>query len=295
MFTDNVVGTQQGMSISRTRVGWMRIGAGVLDFIILSCLQIWISSIFGIINPSGDEHLIDWDGFSFSLSGLATLNSLWLFVIVFLYFFLQEALVGTTPGKLFFGLYVARPDGGRVTVTAALVRNVMRFVDSLPMLYMVGLVSCLFSPTFQRLGDRMAHTTVVPIKAARASVQMQRIILRRYAFLCLGILVLVGVCLNYVYYHRPPLIVQSWANTNNSYSFHSANTVPACGKVTQNSGDLVLNRHIQLLNIRTPEWHNDTVVYPIEYADQVRCSATVTLHWHGFLKGWSVANVELNS
>jgi uncharacterized RDD family membrane protein YckC len=197
MFTDNAVGTKQGNSISRTRIAWMRIGAGITDFIILSCLQIWISSIFGVINPSGDEHLIDWNGFSFSLSGLATLSSLWLFAIVFLYFFIQEALVGTTPGKLFFGLYVASSDGGRVTVTAALLRNMVRFIDSLPILYIVGLISSLLSPTFQRLGDRVAHTTVVPIKAARASDQIQCTIFRRYACLCLGVLVFVGVIIGH--------------------------------------------------------------------------------------------------
>ncbi|GCE30805.1 hypothetical protein KDA_62890 [Dictyobacter alpinus] len=295
MLTDSVVGTKRESSVSRTRIIWMRIGAGVIDFIILSCLQIWISSIFGIINPTSDEHLIDWDGFSFSLSGLATIQSFWLLLAAFLYFFLQEALVWTTPGKLLFGLHVVNIRGGQVPITAILLRNVLRFIDALPIFYIVGLISGLMSPAFQRLGDRVAHTTVFPIKSTEPSIYTQRRMLKRYALFCVLLLVFVGICLNYRYYYRPQSVVQSWVNINNSYTFHSTATVPPCGKVTQGAGDFVLNRHIKLLDIKTPEWHNDTVVYPIEYVDQIRCSATITLHWNGILNGWAVSAVKIDS
>lgn len=42
-------------------------------------------------------------------------------------------------------------------------RNLLRFVDSLPVFYFVGGLVCWFSPKFQRLGDIAANTVVVRI------------------------------------------------------------------------------------------------------------------------------------
>lgn len=78
-----------------------------------------------------------------------------------LYFALFEAYSnGATPGKKRMGIRVVEHDGGPLGLEAALVRNLVRFVDSLPF-YGFGLVSCLLSPEFQRLGDRVAGTLVV--------------------------------------------------------------------------------------------------------------------------------------
>ncbi|MGK0220496.1 MAG: putative RDD family membrane protein YckC [Planctomycetota bacterium] len=89
-----------------------------------------------------------------------------LLIVVFfgewLYFALFEAYMGgATPGKKRMGIYVVEHDGGPVGLEAALVRNLVRFVDTLPLFYGFGLMSCLSSPDFQRLGDRVAGTMVV--------------------------------------------------------------------------------------------------------------------------------------
>ena len=78
------------------------------------------------------------------------------------YDILFEALgSGRTPGKRASGLRVLRADGAPEDVVASLVRNVLRFVDGLPLLYVPGVVSILVTRRNQRLGDLAAGTIVV--------------------------------------------------------------------------------------------------------------------------------------
>lgn len=68
---------------------------------------------------------------------------------------------GSTPGKKAMGLMVLHDDGTPVRWTAALVRNLLRAVDFLPLAYGFGLMACLLSRDFKRLGDIAAGTVVV--------------------------------------------------------------------------------------------------------------------------------------
>lgn len=96
-------------------------------------------------------------------TGFAVLMLL-LFAGEWLYFAGYEAFrSGATPGKRRMGIKVVQSDGGPVSIEAALVRNLVRFADTLPFAYGAGLVSCLSSSTFQRLGDRVAGTLVVHV------------------------------------------------------------------------------------------------------------------------------------
>lgn len=78
---------------------------------------------------------------------------------------------GTTPGKRAFGLAVLNDNGTPVTFGASVIRNLLRVVDFLPMLYAFGLLSMLLNRDFKRLGDLAAGTIVVyrdrpPVRAA---------------------------------------------------------------------------------------------------------------------------------
>lgn len=78
------------------------------------------------------------------------------------YFAAWEALWhGQTPGKRAVGLRVLRADGSPVTATEALLRNILRLVDLLPVLGLVGIVSILATRRDQRIGDLAAGTVVV--------------------------------------------------------------------------------------------------------------------------------------
>lgn len=68
---------------------------------------------------------------------------------------------GQTPGKRAVGLRVLRADGSPVTATEALLRNILRLVDLLPVLGLVGIVSILATRRDQRVGDLAAGTVVV--------------------------------------------------------------------------------------------------------------------------------------
>lgn len=90
------------------------------------------------------------------------LAALLLFLVQWWYMVLFEVLnQGRTPGKQWLGLCVVHDDGTPVGWGASLTRNLLRFVDLLPVGYCLGLVSCLSNPAFKRLGDLAAGTLVV--------------------------------------------------------------------------------------------------------------------------------------
>ena len=83
-------------------------------------------------------------------------------IIYFLYHPLLEALMhGQTPGKRMAGVRIVNRDGGIPSVGAILIRNAFRLIDSLPVLYLVGLVTCFFSAQRVRIGDMAAGTLLI--------------------------------------------------------------------------------------------------------------------------------------
>jgi len=77
---------------------------------------------------------------------------------------------GATPGKKALGLRVVNDDGTPVDTAAAVIRNLLRAVDFLPLMYGVGLVSMLVNREFKRLGDLVAQTVVVYRDEARPAI-----------------------------------------------------------------------------------------------------------------------------
>jgi uncharacterized RDD family membrane protein YckC len=80
----------------------------------------------------------------------------WFYPVVF-----EVQRGGATPGKRRLGLAVLHRDGTPVGWTASLVRNLVRFVDFLPVAYGFGLLTMLADREFRRLGDLAAGTLVV--------------------------------------------------------------------------------------------------------------------------------------
>ena len=68
---------------------------------------------------------------------------------------------GRTPGKRWSSLRVVGDDGSPVTFRASALRNVLRLVDILPAMYLVGTVAIFATRNNQRLGDIAAGTLVV--------------------------------------------------------------------------------------------------------------------------------------
>jgi uncharacterized RDD family membrane protein YckC len=73
---------------------------------------------------------------------------------------------GQTFGKRLLRLRVVDVQGLRLQPSQVVVRNLLRFVDSLPAFYLVGGVAGLLNRRGQRLGDLAANTLVVRVPAS---------------------------------------------------------------------------------------------------------------------------------
>jgi uncharacterized RDD family membrane protein YckC len=70
---------------------------------------------------------------------------------------------GQTLGKRLLRLRVMDARGLTLRFSQVVIRNILRFVDSMPVFYAVGGTACLFSRRAQRLGDITADTIVIRI------------------------------------------------------------------------------------------------------------------------------------
>jgi uncharacterized RDD family membrane protein YckC len=68
---------------------------------------------------------------------------------------------GQTVGKKLLRLRVVDAEGLRLQFNQVALRNLLRFVDSLPIFYLVGGLVCWLNPKSQRLGDLAANTVVI--------------------------------------------------------------------------------------------------------------------------------------
>lgn len=68
---------------------------------------------------------------------------------------------GQTLGKRLLRLRVVDAQGLKVQFSQIVIRNLLRFIDMLPLFYLVGGIACFLSRKSQRLGDIAANTVVV--------------------------------------------------------------------------------------------------------------------------------------
>ncbi|MDQ3739890.1 MAG: RDD family protein [Actinomycetota bacterium] len=131
----------------RNSVTWRRIGAALLDIVIVGVAFALVNVVADGAMPGGGE---------LSLS-LEVPSALAFAAIALVYFFVGEAAAGRTPGKQLLGLRVVRTDGTPAGPGPILVRTLLRVVD----LFLVGFVVMLITGRQQRLGDLAAQTHVV--------------------------------------------------------------------------------------------------------------------------------------
>ena len=140
------VSLPEGVEITLRLAGpFARARAWLIDFGVRAVVMISLPPLLAMLGQAGTGLvLISWFG------------------VAFLYPLLFEALWnGATPGKRLCGLAVVRNDGTPIGWSAALVRNVLRFADMLPVGYAAGLTSMLLDREFRRLGDFAAGTIVI--------------------------------------------------------------------------------------------------------------------------------------
>lgn len=140
------VETPEGITLGLRPAGWVpRSLAFLVDLLLRAMLFLAGAVTLGQLGGTGDAALL-----------------VLLFVLEWFYPVLFELLPGgATPGKRLLGLHVCMDSGLPVTPAAAMLRNLLRAVDFLPMLYAAGALVMLARPDFKRLGDLAAGTLVV--------------------------------------------------------------------------------------------------------------------------------------
>jgi len=74
---------------------------------------------------------------------------------------LEILMAGRTPGKRWAGIRIVTAEGMVPGAGSLLVRNLFRFVDGLPLMYVVGLACTIATRRNQRIGDLAAGTLLV--------------------------------------------------------------------------------------------------------------------------------------
>jgi uncharacterized RDD family membrane protein YckC len=138
---------------------WKRAIGGLVDLLLTWVMTLLVSGLFGLGDPGAPAQDPSVVGFQCSqrVSGASVLIAL---APAFLLLAAMEWRWGKTPGKRLVGARVVGKDGRPPTLVAALVRNLLRYVDIL-CLYAFGLAVIAITPRNQRMGDVLARTLVV--------------------------------------------------------------------------------------------------------------------------------------
>jgi uncharacterized RDD family membrane protein YckC len=130
-----------------------RIVAAIIDIVVLAVLFVVFALLFGDSTAESEETT----SVSLNLDGGPAIIY---FIVVLAYYFVMEAATGKTFGKMVMGLRVQALDGA-YTPMKAFLRNLLRVIDGLPFLYLLGLLVVVVSKRKQRLGDMAAGTIIV--------------------------------------------------------------------------------------------------------------------------------------
>jgi len=145
-----LIRTPEGFSFSMLLAGPItRFLAWLIDMVIVMttiALFLYLSSKFWFGNTDTGEAML-----------ILLFFTIWFGYGIVLEWYCQ----GKTVGKRIFNLRVVDEHGLHLTFGQIAIRNLMRGVDCLPMLYLIGGIACILSKRSQRLGDVAAGTVVV--------------------------------------------------------------------------------------------------------------------------------------
>ncbi len=116
--------------------------------------QILISIVIGILVVAGIVGTGSNIGAIFTVVGIS-------YVLWIHYYTYFEGTSGQTPGKRAMNIRVISADGSPLSMPQAFVRNILRIVDYLPTLYILGILLFFVTSEHQRIGDMVAGTVVV--------------------------------------------------------------------------------------------------------------------------------------
>lgn len=144
--TRHSIETPEGAMLPLTPAGFMvRSLAQIIDILIRFGITLVMFLLLSLLGKMG--------------SGIALILA---FLLEWFYpVFFEVSRQGRTPGKKWLGIRVVNDDGTPITFGPSLLRNLLRVVDFLPMLYLTGIIASLCNRQFKRLGDLAAGSMVV--------------------------------------------------------------------------------------------------------------------------------------
>jgi uncharacterized RDD family membrane protein YckC len=137
--------TPEGIAISIRPAGF---AVRATAFLIDAAIRIVILMICSTALAAGGKF-----GGGVLLIFLFVLN--WLYPVIF-----ELTAAAATPGKRIMGLVVLMANGLPITPAGCLIRNLLRFVDALPLFYAFGIVCILLRNDSRRIGDLAGGTVV---------------------------------------------------------------------------------------------------------------------------------------
>ena len=153
--TRHTVETAEGARLQVTVAGPIVRGLAWLIDLLIRIFVFYVVFVVVFSTIASSFHDGSATGYLVGLLLLGYFITSWLYTIVF------EATLSTTPGKRVFNLIVVHDNATPLSVGGSIIRNLLRFVDFLPFLYLLGLVTALCDTRFRRLGDLAAGTLVI--------------------------------------------------------------------------------------------------------------------------------------
>jgi uncharacterized RDD family membrane protein YckC len=134
--------------------------AALVDTALIAVIYLLIQ-VAGLATSYGGQSLFSKEGNSLSALFLAVLTVLAFVVLWGYYVFFETLWNGQTPGKRLTHLRVVREDSSPISLWEALIRNLVRLIDFLPLAYGIGVTVMFLNGRARRLGDFAAGTLVV--------------------------------------------------------------------------------------------------------------------------------------
>lgn len=127
-----------------------RLGAYGIDLVVRGTIFYVIASVLNLLRP---------------LTGTGLTTGVF-FVLIFALewgygAFFETWWSGQTPGKRTLGLRVIKTEGYAIGFYEAMLRNLLRAADFVPLFYAAGFLSTVMTPRMQRIGDIVAGTMVI--------------------------------------------------------------------------------------------------------------------------------------
>lgn len=159
-----VILTPEHVQVELTPAGLgSRFLALLLDSLFAFGLSAFLATILALVPPAGFAYAI-WVTTSFLITSAY-------------HVYFETYHQGRSPGKKLVGLRVVDGLGLPISLEQSFVRNVVRFLDAVPLFYGVGGLACLLDSRRRRLGDVAADTLV--IREGRSSDPGRRLWLSR--------------------------------------------------------------------------------------------------------------------